>query len=391
MIVIDACGAGELPDAADYGDAGTNTLGTSPRPPAGSTCPVLQAARARRHPAARRRAAVAAAASSTAACTRSGPGKDTITGHWELMGVVTPRAAAHLPGRLPGGRSSSSCSDATGRGVLCNRPYSGTGGDRGLRRAAPRDRRPDRLHVGGLGAADRRARRRGPARRAVRGLRRGARDHVGRARRRPRDRAAVPRRARRVRAHRRPQGPRAPAARRAPTWTSCSPPACPCTRSARSVRCSTASASTSSTRAPTNAAALTATAELIDTLDGGFVFTNLVETDQVYGHRNDVPGYHGALQGDRRRGRGVARAPGPGARPADHHRRPRLRPDHARHRPHARARAAARALRGPRRAAPRRSVRGRRRLGPASGSPAATRRFPGRRSSKPPNLRPTGE
>src|SRR4029079_1677652 len=46
----------------------------------------------------------------------------------------------------------------------------------------------------------------------------------------------------------------------------------------------------------TNAAALAATAELIDSLDGGFVFTNLVETDQVYGHRNDVPGYHEALK-----------------------------------------------------------------------------------------------
>jgi phosphopentomutase len=46
----------------------------------------------------------------------------------------------------------------------------------------------------------------------------------------------------------------------------------------------------------TNAAALEATAKLIDELDGGFVFTNLVETDQVYGHRNDVPGYHGALK-----------------------------------------------------------------------------------------------
>ena len=46
----------------------------------------------------------------------------------------------------------------------------------------------------------------------------------------------------------------------------------------------------------TNAAALAATAELIDSLDGGFVFTNLVETDQVYGHRGDVPGFHDALK-----------------------------------------------------------------------------------------------
>src|SRR5262249_37136695 len=44
----------------------------------------------------------------------------------------------------------------------------------------------------------------------------------------------------------------------------------------------------------TNAAALDATAKLIDELDGGFVFTNLVETDQVYGHRGDVEGFHRA-------------------------------------------------------------------------------------------------
>jgi phosphopentomutase len=49
-------------------------------------------------------------------------------------------------------------------------------------------------------------------------------------------------------------------------------------------------------KGPTNAVALDATAELIDSLDSGFVFTNLVETDQVFGHRNDVPGYHGALK-----------------------------------------------------------------------------------------------
>jgi site-specific recombinase XerD len=45
-----------------------------------------------------------------------------------------------------------------------------------------------------------------------------------------------------------------------------------------------------------NAAALDRTARLIDELDGGFVFTNLIETDQVYGHRHDFPGFAGALQ-----------------------------------------------------------------------------------------------
>jgi phosphopentomutase len=46
----------------------------------------------------------------------------------------------------------------------------------------------------------------------------------------------------------------------------------------------------------TNVAALTSTHELIETLDGGLVFTNLVETDQVYGHRKDVHGFHRALR-----------------------------------------------------------------------------------------------
>jgi phosphopentomutase len=47
----------------------------------------------------------------------------------------------------------------------------------------------------------------------------------------------------------------------------------------------------------TNAAGIDATTELMRSLEGGFVFTNLVETDQVYGHRRDVPGFHGALKG----------------------------------------------------------------------------------------------
>ena len=171
------------------------------------------------------------------------------------MGVVTPRAAAHVPRRLPGGVAR-----AAARRDRPRRPLQPAlqrhRGDRRLRRAAPRDRRPDRLHVGRLGAADRRARRRGAARRAVRGCA-AAREimsgehAVGRVIARPfrGEPGAF------VRTDG-PQGPRAPAARRAPTWRSCRPPACRSTRSARSARCSTASASTSSTRAPTNAAAL---------------------------------------------------------------------------------------------------------------------------------------
>ena len=51
----------------------------------------------------------------------------------------------------------------------------------------------------------------------------------------------------------------------------------------------------------TNALALAETTELIRSLASGFVFTNLVETDQVYGHRHDVAGFRRGAARDRRR------------------------------------------------------------------------------------------
>jgi phosphopentomutase len=46
----------------------------------------------------------------------------------------------------------------------------------------------------------------------------------------------------------------------------------------------------------TNEEAIASTERLIDELDRGLVFANLVETDQVYGHRGDIEGFHGALR-----------------------------------------------------------------------------------------------
>jgi len=46
----------------------------------------------------------------------------------------------------------------------------------------------------------------------------------------------------------------------------------------------------------TNAEAIASTTSLLQRLDSGFVFTNLIETDQVYGHRKDVEGFHEALR-----------------------------------------------------------------------------------------------
>jgi phosphopentomutase len=46
----------------------------------------------------------------------------------------------------------------------------------------------------------------------------------------------------------------------------------------------------------TNAKGIAATTRLLEQLDGGLIFVNLVETDQVYGHRHDVEGFHLALR-----------------------------------------------------------------------------------------------
>src|SRR5207302_2923443 len=46
----------------------------------------------------------------------------------------------------------------------------------------------------------------------------------------------------------------------------------------------------------TNAIALAQTTRLLETLEAGLVFTNLIETDQVYGHRHDAEGFHRALR-----------------------------------------------------------------------------------------------
>ena len=207
VIVLDACGAGELPDSADYGDAGREHarprrrgLGRARRARDAAAGPRLGAA-AGRLPA--RRGAGRARA---AAPARPGQGHD----HRPLGADGRDHAgrAAHLPGRLPrGGDRPAARRDRARRALqpalLRHRR------DRRLRRAAPAHRRPDRLHVGGLGAADRRARGRGAAGRALRRLPGGARDHARRARRRARDRAPVPRLARGVRAHRGAQGLRA--------------------------------------------------------------------------------------------------------------------------------------------------------------------------------------
>ena len=90
-----------------------------------------------------------------------------------------------------------------------------------------------------------------------------------------------------------------------------------------------------------NADGMAKTLAALDELDAGLIFTNLVDFDQQYGHRNDVEGYARALE-EVDAWLPVDRSEADAGRSADSHRRPWLRPDHAVDRSQPRVCAAAR-------------------------------------------------
>ena len=125
MIVLDAVGAGELPDAAEYGDEGSHTLANVARAVGGLDLPNLEhfglgnvdeLEGCPRQP--------HAPALAGRLFERS-KGKDTTTGHWELMGLVTPEAMPTYPHGFPF-EIIEGFAHRTGRGVLGNKPASGT-------------------------------------------------------------------------------------------------------------------------------------------------------------------------------------------------------------------------------------------------------------------------
>jgi phosphopentomutase len=294
VIVIDACGAGELPDSGEYGDAGANTLGHVAEAAGGLDLPVLTglglgnimplagappvgepAAHGRLYP--------------------LGPGKDTITGHWELMGVITPIALRTYPEGFPD-EIVDALRDATGRGVLCNRPYSGTEviDDFGERHMRTGDlivytsadsvlqiaAHEEVVTLAELYAACAAAREIMTGEHAVgRVIARPFRGQPG--------------------AFTRTEGRRDLAL---------DPPGRSYMQELQAAGVSVHTVGKigqvfngvgvdEQHKGSTNVAAIEATSTLIRELDGGFVFVNLVETDQVFGHRNDVAGFHAALQG----------------------------------------------------------------------------------------------
>src|ERR687898_1122522 len=125
VIVLDAVGAGALPDAAEFGDEGSDTLGNVARAVGGLDLPNLEALGLGNVEPLEGCPPQAGAPAVAGRLVERSKGKDTTTGHWELMGVVTPQAMPTYPHGFPHDLIDPFM-HRTGRGVLGNKAASGT-------------------------------------------------------------------------------------------------------------------------------------------------------------------------------------------------------------------------------------------------------------------------
>jgi phosphopentomutase len=125
VIVLDAVGAGALPDAEAFGDEGSDTLGNVARAVGGLDLPNLEALGLGNVEPLEGCPPQPGAPAVAGRLVERSKGKDTTTGHWELMGIVTPQAMPTYPQGFPHDVIDPFM-HRTGRGVLGNKPASGT-------------------------------------------------------------------------------------------------------------------------------------------------------------------------------------------------------------------------------------------------------------------------
>ncbi|MCC8141724.1 MAG: phosphopentomutase [Lachnospiraceae bacterium] len=124
LIVLDSFGIGEMPDAADYKDEGSDTLGAVAKSPCFSMPNMTKmglfdidgvtAGNGTDHP-----------TGAYARMTEASAGKDTTIGHWEIAGMISKKPFPVFPNGFPD-EIIRRFEQETGRKVLCNKPYSGT-------------------------------------------------------------------------------------------------------------------------------------------------------------------------------------------------------------------------------------------------------------------------
>lgn len=126
LIVLDSFGIGEMADSADYGDKGTNTIGSV------STSKYFKVPNLKKlglfniegvKCEKQEKAELPLAA--VARMREASKGKDTTIGHWEIAGLISEKPLPTYPDGFPK-EVLDEFSRLTGRGVLCNSTYSGT-------------------------------------------------------------------------------------------------------------------------------------------------------------------------------------------------------------------------------------------------------------------------
>ncbi|MHB8761395.1 MAG: phosphopentomutase [Coriobacteriia bacterium] len=126
VLVLDSVGAGELPDAAEYGDVGSNTLGNTSRAVGGLVMPSLGAMGLGNITPIEGVPPRADTAASWGRNLERSAGKDTTTGHWEMMGLVLERPFPTYPHGFPAGVIGEFMRLTGMEGVLGNTVASGT-------------------------------------------------------------------------------------------------------------------------------------------------------------------------------------------------------------------------------------------------------------------------
>lgn len=124
LIVLDSFGIGEMPDAAEYGDKGTNTLASVAKSPYFSMENMKKLGLFNIEGVNCKEKADTILAT-VAKMAEKSKGKDTTIGHWEIAGICSKKPLPTYPDGFPK-EVLDEFSKRTGRDVLCNAPYSGT-------------------------------------------------------------------------------------------------------------------------------------------------------------------------------------------------------------------------------------------------------------------------
>src|SRR5215211_8574982 len=125
VVVLDGVGAGDAPDAADFGDEGANTLGNTARAVGGLAVPNMQALGLGNIVKIEGVPPESSPHASHGLMVELSAAKATLVGHWEMMGIVSEDPLPTYPEGFPD-EIVSRFESETGRAVIGNRPASGT-------------------------------------------------------------------------------------------------------------------------------------------------------------------------------------------------------------------------------------------------------------------------